>query len=187
MFILRPSRTLTPSENSLWQFREVLWRTKCCPYTWNMSGKWRRTGNLGCTFYTYIEYSSFCKCRLLLQNPYIKSINQIHRLSICWWYRSQPNPKEPQEDYKDIIQGIQSSLNTWEGGLQATVGAIVPGKSHCYVVNLKWSNGNWKYTLSQDNTASLSVKRCLRGNKSPQPHWTPPGKNNTRCGSGTRW
>lgn len=54
-------------------------------------------------------------------------------------------PRNQQEEYPDIIKGLQHSLKTWEGGLRVTGGAIVPEKSHWYLVNFKWAQGNWKY------------------------------------------
>lgn len=66
--------------------------------------------------------------------------------------------RNPTESVQDVNAGIQLSLDTWEGGLRATGGAIVPEKSHWYLVNFKWCNGRWKYCSSSENPASLTVK-----------------------------
>jgi hypothetical protein len=39
-------------------------------------------------------------------------------------------PHNDKESVHNVISGIQLSMNTWEGGLRATGGAIAPEKSH---------------------------------------------------------
>jgi hypothetical protein len=67
-------------------------------------------------------------------------------------------PRNAAETCQDVIDGIQHSLNTWEGGLRATGGAIVPEKSYWYLINFKWKNGNWHYCPIEETEATLSVK-----------------------------
>lgn len=40
---------------------------------------------------------------------------------------------------------MQEALNWWEGGLRATGGALVPSKSHWYLIDFCWANGKWNY------------------------------------------
>jgi hypothetical protein len=72
-------------------------------------------------------------------------------------------PRNESETCQDVIEGIQHSLNTWEGGLRATGGAIVPEKSFWYLVDFKWKNGNWYYRSREETEATLRVKD-IQGN-----------------------
>jgi hypothetical protein len=55
---------------------------------------------------------------------------------------------------------MQRALNTWEGTLRATGGAIVPSKSFWYLIGFQWTEGTWKYKDEQAAPATLSVKDC---------------------------
>jgi hypothetical protein len=57
-------------------------------------------------------------------------------------------PRDDREMHQEVIAGLQHSLNTWEGGLWETGGAIVPEKSFWYLADFKWSSGNWRYCSS---------------------------------------
>ena len=43
---------------------------------------------------------------------------------------------------------MQKTLDLWEGGIRATGGALVPSKSHWYLVHFEWKNGQWSYGKS---------------------------------------
>jgi hypothetical protein len=58
----------------------------------------------------------------------------------------------------DVARELQRALDIWEGGLNATGGAIVPEKSHWYLVDFRWIGGVWKYLPVADCPASLWVK-----------------------------
>jgi hypothetical protein len=58
------------------------------------------------------------------------------------------------------FQNIQKALNIWEGGITASGGAIVPEKSHWYLVDFAWKNGQASYRSIQDSPASIWVKDC---------------------------
>jgi hypothetical protein len=47
--------------------------------------------------------------------------------------------------YTEIMCNLQLSLDTWEGSLKATGGAIVPEKTYWQMIDFKWSAGNWAY------------------------------------------
>ena len=53
---------------------------------------------------------------------------------------------------------MQRSLDHWEGGIRATGGAIVPEKSHWYLIDFKWDQGNWHYATKEDAPATLTVQ-----------------------------
>jgi hypothetical protein len=47
--------------------------------------------------------------------------------------------------YQYVMVELQIAVDTWEGGLKATGGAIVPDKTFVFVKNFKWVGGKWKY------------------------------------------
>jgi len=60
--------------------------------------------------------------------------------------------------YESIISTLQSSVDTWEGGLNATCGAIVPEKSFWFLIDFTWTAGRWRYKTIAECQGDLSVK-----------------------------
>ena len=58
----------------------------------------------------------------------------------------------------EVAQKMQDMLDLWEGGIRATGGAIVPEKSHWYLVNFKWKNDVWRYATTDETPAELYVR-----------------------------
>jgi hypothetical protein len=56
--------------------------------------------------------------------------------------------------------GRHSALDLWEGGIRATGGAIVPEKSHWYLINFIWRQGNWKYVTEAEAPTQIRVRDC---------------------------
>jgi ribonuclease HI len=63
-----------------------------------------------------------------------------------------------QQEIEQVISDMQKSLNTWEGGLHATGGAIVPGKSFWTLAAFHWSGGNWRYLKNNEAPGTITVK-----------------------------
>ena len=59
---------------------------------------------------------------------------------------------------QEVAQEMQAMLDTWEGGIRATGGAIVPEKSHWYLVDFKWQNDVWRYATIDETPAELDVR-----------------------------
>jgi hypothetical protein len=58
----------------------------------------------------------------------------------------------------DTLPLTQEGVDTWEGGLKATGGALVPNKSHWYLIDFVWKNNEWKYVLTANVVpADLSI------------------------------
>jgi hypothetical protein len=55
---------------------------------------------------------------------------------------------------------MQASLDLWEGGIRATGGAIVPAKSHWYLIDFIWKLGDWRYATEAETPANLTVWDC---------------------------
>jgi hypothetical protein len=60
---------------------------------------------------------------------------------------------------------LQEVIDTWEGSLKATCGAIVPEKTFWYLVDFQWESGTWKYCSIADCPAELYVKDILGDRK----------------------
>jgi hypothetical protein len=50
---------------------------------------------------------------------------------------------------------LQQVIDTWEGGLKVTGGALGPEKSYWYLVSFKWNGGKWSYAPITDTPATL--------------------------------
>ncbi len=57
---------------------------------------------------------------------------------------------------EDVAKNMQQALDRWEGGLRASGGALVPKKSHWYLIDFIWRN-SWQYRSIPHMPASLSV------------------------------
>ena len=53
---------------------------------------------------------------------------------------------------------MHASLNHWEGSIRATGGAIVPDKSHWFLIDFVWTHGNWRYARIADSPGQISVR-----------------------------
>ena len=74
---------------------------------------------------------------------------------------------DKQATAHDIAKEMQDMVDMWEGGIRAMVGAIVPEKSHWYLVNFKWENDTWRYATIDETPAE-------RGAANPW-SWAGPG------------
>jgi hypothetical protein len=64
---------------------------------------------------------------------------------------------QPGEPFQVLDTRMQAIMDTWEGGLRATRGALEPEKSFWYLIRLCWKNGQWAYVSNKDTPASISV------------------------------
>ena len=53
---------------------------------------------------------------------------------------------------------MQASVDDWEGGIRATGGAIVPEKSHWYLVSFDWDGSAWVYNSTADTPYEVTVR-----------------------------
>jgi hypothetical protein len=52
---------------------------------------------------------------------------------------------------------MQRSVDRWEGGLRATGGALVPAKSHWYLIDFVWTGKLWQYRTCDKMPGKLSI------------------------------
>jgi hypothetical protein len=88
---------------------------------------------------------------------------------------------------------LQDAVDTWEGSLKITGGALGPKKSYWYLVSFTWNGGSWSYSPISDTPATLfmndisEVRKAVR--RIPTHHaeetlgvWIAPDSNtNTQC------
>jgi hypothetical protein len=67
--------------------------------------------------------------------------------------------KEDQ-NFLDVAAQMQRALSAWEGGLKATGGAIVPEKSHWYLIDFIWDSGQWRYQTIEEPHANIEIQDC---------------------------
>jgi hypothetical protein len=65
---------------------------------------------------------------------------------------------KPSISPEEVNVSIQNSLTAWEGGIRATGGAIVPEKSHWYLVDFGWKDGVPFYQPVQNSPGTLEVQ-----------------------------
>jgi hypothetical protein len=58
----------------------------------------------------------------------------------------------------DVLSRIQQLLTAWEGGIRATGGAIEPKKSHWYLVDFDWKDGDPYYRNISETGGQLRVR-----------------------------
>jgi hypothetical protein len=59
---------------------------------------------------------------------------------------------------QEVAEAMQESVDAWEAGIRAGGGAIVPEKSHWYLIHYRWVNGVWIFAKSRETTFDLTVK-----------------------------
>ena len=59
---------------------------------------------------------------------------------------------------EDIREEMQSVLDTWEGGIKATGGALVPTNSYWYLIDFKCgTTGKWSYRRQDEIPGELTL------------------------------
>jgi hypothetical protein len=66
----------------------------------------------------------------------------------------------PDQDMEVLAHRMQAGMDTWEGDLQATGGALEPEKSFWYVISFRWISGTWRYSTVAETPASVSAQNA---------------------------
>jgi hypothetical protein len=86
------------------------------------------------------------------------------------------------------VHTLQKSVETWEGSLKATGGALGPEKSNWYLVTFQWQGGNWSFAPVANVPATLyrnDIKDVRKVVRRIEPHqaeetlgvWIAPDRN----------
>ena len=65
---------------------------------------------------------------------------------------------EYDDDVNQLVAEMQSVVDTWEGGLRASGGALVPSKSYWYLIHFSFLNNRWQYANIQDTPGELTIR-----------------------------
>lgn len=64
----------------------------------------------------------------------------------------------------EAMHKLQQAVDTWEGGLRAACGAIVPEKTFWSLVDFSWSGGQWRYKTIKECPGDLFAND-IQGNR----------------------
>ena len=64
----------------------------------------------------------------------------------------------PDLDILEMMAKMQAVVDTWEGGLRASGGVLVPAKSYWYLIHFKFKNNKWSYASIADTPGSLLIQ-----------------------------
>jgi len=59
---------------------------------------------------------------------------------------------------QNVNQGMQKSVDNWEGLLRTTGGALIPSKCFWYGIDFKWENNNWVYANPNQPLEEVMIK-----------------------------
>jgi hypothetical protein len=62
-----------------------------------------------------------------------------------------------------LVQEMQQVVYTWEGGLRASGGALVPSKSYWFLMHFIFENNGWRYATIDETPGELTI-RDIPGN-----------------------
>jgi hypothetical protein len=57
-----------------------------------------------------------------------------------------------------LVEEMQAVVDTWEGGLRASGGALVPDKSYWYLIHFTFQNNRWRYESIDENPARITIR-----------------------------
>ena len=58
----------------------------------------------------------------------------------------------------DLVTEMQAVVDTWEGGLRASDGALVPSKSYWYLIHFQFKNNRWRYASIEHTPGNLTIR-----------------------------
>jgi hypothetical protein len=65
---------------------------------------------------------------------------------------------QPGEPFQLLVMRMQAIMDTWEGGLRDTGGALEPEKSCWHLIRFCWKNGQWAYVSNKYTPDLISVR-----------------------------
>jgi hypothetical protein len=75
---------------------------------------------------------------------------------------------QPGEPFQVLVTGMQSDMDTREGGKWAAGGALEPEKSFWYLIPFCSNNGQWAYVSKEDTPASISIHNTAGDTVEPE-------------------
>jgi hypothetical protein len=62
------------------------------------------------------------------------------------------------DDTRDLVREMQQVVDTWEGGLRASGGALVPSKSYWFLIHFIFENNKWRYANVAETPGSITIR-----------------------------
>jgi hypothetical protein len=62
------------------------------------------------------------------------------------------------DDTLSLIHEMQQVVNTWEGGLRASGGALVPSKSYWFLIHHIFENNKWRYARIEETPGNITIR-----------------------------
>jgi hypothetical protein len=67
------------------------------------------------------------------------------------------NPDTVNET-SDLVQEMQQVVDTWEGGLRASGGALVPSKSYWFFISFVFERNRWRYSRLEESPGNITIR-----------------------------
>ena len=61
------------------------------------------------------------------------------------------------EDTMALVQEMQQVVDTWEGGLRASGGALAPSKSYWSLTHFTIENNKWRYATIEETPGNITI------------------------------
>jgi hypothetical protein len=88
-------------------------------------------------------------------------MSQEHFSFVCYAFVDDTDllhSSEPDIGLAGLVEEMQSVVDTWEGGLRASGGALVPDKSYWYLIHFTFKNNQWRYDSIEDTPGTLTIR-----------------------------
>jgi hypothetical protein len=59
---------------------------------------------------------------------------------------------------KTLVQEMQQAIDTWEGGLRASGGALVPAKSYWFLTHFIFEKNKWRYARIHETPGTITIR-----------------------------
>ncbi len=91
-------------------------------------------------------------------------MSQEHFSFVCYAFVDDTDllhSSEPDIGLAGLVEEMQSVVDTWEGGLRASGGALVPDKSYWYLIHFTFRNNQWSYNSIDNTPGTLTIRDVL--------------------------
>jgi hypothetical protein len=58
----------------------------------------------------------------------------------------------------NLVREMQQAVDTWEGGLRASGGALVPSKSYWFLMHFIFENNGWQYAKIDETPGTITIR-----------------------------
>jgi hypothetical protein len=70
---------------------------------------------------------------------------------------------DSSSDTDELVHEMQQVVDTWEGGLRASGGALVPSKSYWFFIHFIFERNRWRYARKEECPGNITI-RDIDGN-----------------------